>query len=157
MDASALVKLLLNDPKEKGTENIQEYFIKGTSFYTTSLCFAETLGVLKRKYSKEKTICRPQYLNASEKLLVLIFGKKIIIEEVPIAQPSSFKEAKRLIEKYKIDLADAMQIVSVMRGKFSVLTGGSKTILITADKELAKAASKESVRVWNCETEGQPV
>jgi rRNA-processing protein FCF1 len=43
-----------------------------------------------------------------------------------------------------------------MQGQFKVLVGESQSILITADRELAKAARAEGVRVWECTSEAAP-
>jgi len=53
-----------------------------------------------------------------------------------------------MVEKTTLDLSDAFQILSVKQGFYSVLDGDSKTILITGDKKLSKAAKKEGLRVW---------
>ena len=52
--------------------------------------------------------------------------------------------------KYDIDIADAIQIYAILRGKYSVLIGDSMTVLITADEKLEKAAIENNIRVWNC-------
>lgn len=45
-DASAAVKLVVPEP---GSDNVRAHFNEHARFYMTSLCFAEALGVLKRK------------------------------------------------------------------------------------------------------------
>lgn len=153
LDASALIKLLIDIKEEEGgRESLRTYFNANTGFHTTSLCFAEAFGVLKVKYFYKKEIRQEEYLKAVENL---IWGK-IEIDDVPIRQFEVFTEAKRLVSQYQIDLSDAMQIVTIMKGKYSVLCDRSKSILITADKLLAKAAREEGVRVWDCLTELGP-
>jgi predicted nucleic acid-binding protein len=153
LDASALIKILIDHAAEQdGRERLLQYFNSETSFFTTSLCFSEALGIIKVKYWGKKEITEQDYLNAFKKLL---WGK-INIEDVPIASHDIFKETIRLVECYKIDITDAMQIVTVMKGRFSVLTEYSATILITGDKGLANAARKEGVRVWNFIRESYP-
>jgi predicted nucleic acid-binding protein len=46
LDASAIVKLLIEEAQSK---ILKEYFSRNSNFYTTSFCFIEALGVLKRK------------------------------------------------------------------------------------------------------------
>jgi predicted nucleic acid-binding protein len=62
----------------------------------------------------------------------------------------TFNEAKSLAEKTALDLSDAFQVLSVKAGFFSPLVGDSATILVTADKRLAQAATGEGVRAWYC-------
>ncbi len=149
LDASALVKLVIDSPEEKdGRESLRRYVYSNSSFYTTSLCFAEALGVIKVKYWNKKKISMEQYLYAFCRLY------NFTINEVPIG--ASYPEMERIVRLYNIDVADAMQIVTLKNGMFSALGQGSKTILITADKALAEAADKEGLRVWNCKKEPWP-
>lgn len=153
LDASALIKLLIDIPEENvGREALRAYFYGNANFHMTSLCFAEAFGVLKVKYFNLKKINEEEYLTAIEKL---IWGRTQI-DDVPIKSYDILQEAKRLISNHNLDLSDAMQIVTIMRGTYSFLARGSKSILITADAKLAKAARAEGVRVWNCYTESNP-
>lgn len=157
LDASALIKLFVD---ENGSNVLRDYFNKHANFCTTSVCFIEALGVLKGKYfNKTKDEKYTEYFNKCRDLVIRGWGGRIEIEEVRITKHDSFdervkqldffKEAERLVEKYKIDFVDALQLVTILRGKYSFFSKGSKSILITADKDLAKAAIKENVRVWN--------
>ena len=60
LDASTAAKRVIDEP---GPEHILKYFDSNSQFYMTSLCFAEALGVLKRKASK-KQISRDEYFDA---------------------------------------------------------------------------------------------
>ena len=51
-DASAAVKLVLD---EQGFQNVRSHFAGHFRHYMTSLCFAEALGVLKRKLDRTKS------------------------------------------------------------------------------------------------------
>ena len=85
--------------------------------------------------------------------------KSGIIDEVPVLSPVVFKEAERLIQKYKkeIDFIDCFQIITLIYGKNNFMVADSKSILITADRALAKAARAEDVKVWECTSEPAPV
>lgn len=80
----------------------------------------------------------------------MVRGKKVQIDEVSFGNIESFKEVKRLVKQYNLDIVDAMQMVTVMKGKYSVYSSDSKSLFITADKDLAKAAKKEGILVWDC-------
>jgi len=45
---------------------------------------------------------------------------------------------------------DAFQLLTVKEGDFSHFINDSKTLLITADKNLASAAEKEGIKTWYC-------
>ncbi len=162
LDASALAKLNLDcSDEEPGREALRKYFNdKPKPFYTTPTCFAETIGILKRKhfYPKkgETPISEDEYIKAYEKLLILVYGEKLTIEEVNPAQPDIFQKAKKLVQKYKIDFGDVMQIATLLHGRFSHFCAGSQSLLITADKKLTNAAREEGADAWYCIEEAPP-
>jgi len=153
LDTSALVKLVVD---EEGSENVRKYFAEKSVFWTTSLCFAEALGVLKVKHYYRKEITQEVYLAGSEELVAHLRNGSISIEEVDITQISTFNEVEKISKLHSLDLADAFQIVTLKKGFPSSLEGDSKTILITGDKKLAKAARKERLRAWDCIIESTP-
>jgi len=53
LDTSALIKLFL---EEDGSDVLRKYYNVHSVFWTTALCFAETLGVLKREYVKKNGV-----------------------------------------------------------------------------------------------------
>jgi hypothetical protein len=56
-----------------------------------------------------------------------------------------------------LDLSDAFQIVSVKESFGAHMwRGDSRTILVTADRKLAKAARAEDLRVWSVLEEPAP-
>ena len=97
LDASAILKLFI---KEDGSEKLEEYFSRHSVFFTTSLCFAEALSVLKRKKNKEKILNQETYLAAAEDLCISAFGCTIEIDDISIAQPNAFRETERMAKKY---------------------------------------------------------
>ena len=145
LDTSALVKLFID---EAGTDVLKVYFDNHSVFHTTSLCFAEALGVLKSKNSR-KHISNEVYLSASEDLCISAFGHDIQIDEISITEPKAFRKSESLSKKYGIDLIDCFQIYTLLHGSLSILAEDSRPILITADKDLAKAAKSEGVRAWD--------
>ena len=115
--------------------------------------FFEALRVLKRK----KEISRKQYFAACSLLILYLQGNRIRIDDEPrIESIETFLRARKFAENYGLDLSDALQLVSVKFGKFCKLTKESKTVLITSDQLLAKAAKAEGLRVWNPEKESEP-
>jgi predicted nucleic acid-binding protein len=154
LDASAIVKLFIH---EKGSLGLQTYFKKQDSFYMTSLCFVEALMVLKRKRFYDKVpISTEEYFSACDHLFAYANGNRIEIEDVEIKDRMVFTEVEKIARKYKIDVLDAFQIVSVKGNYFYRPEFRSKPILITADKPLAEAARKEKLDVWYCVDEPAP-
>lgn len=158
LDTSVIVKLLV---KEIGSDKIRSYLRKQTTFYTTSLCFAETLGVLKGMYMgkpRKERISEKEYLDACDELMARVHGESICIDEkTEIATPETYREVEALVKKYNLDIADAFQIVALKKGIFSIFRGEAKPILITADGKLAKAANNEGLRAWNILEEPEPI
>lgn len=158
LDASALVKLVAEDPdEESGRDAFRKYYWSHTaSLYATSYCFTEALSVFKGKYLHHK-ITEDQYIECVRKFIRLTVGANLRVgNEVSILLPEVADEAERLIKAHKIDFLDAFQLVTILHGPFQVLGPNSKSILITADEGLAKAARAENVRVWQCRTEPAP-
>ena len=148
LDASAAVKLVLREP---GFGNLRKYLHLRGSLITT-LCFAEALGVLKRKWLHHQ-LSDEQYLG---RCYLLVHGCRITLEDTGLEDQQTFMKASQIARKHKLDLSDALQLLTVKYGKFRHLVAESKTLLITADRDLASAAEAEGLRVWNCETEPTP-
>jgi predicted nucleic acid-binding protein len=156
LDTSAIIKLFLD---EADCQIIREYYNKQTTFYTTSLCFAETLGKLKdmRFHRKQpNNISESQYLAACNALLADISSGAIGIDEIAINNREVYKNVENITQKYSLDVADAFQIYTLKEGYFSRLRGESSPLLITADDALAEAARKEGLKAWNFRTEPTP-
>lgn len=156
LDASALVKLVADDPDEApGREVLRKYYHEHSCRYATSFCVTEAFSAFKWKFLR-KQIAEDQYIKYVRDFIGVI-GTNLEIDEVPILWPVVFSEAERLIKKYKIDFIDCFQIVTILRGQFRRFGPESKSILITGDRELAKAARAEGAKVWECTSEPAPV
>ncbi len=144
-DASALVKIYIN---EDGSDIVQKYFNSEPTKYTTPLCFYEALNVLKVKHFYRKEINAEEYHLASFNLTAWFSHIVKDIRDLNFLSPIVFKNVQQISKRYSLDLSDAFQILSVKEGFFSGLANESKTILVTADKKLSKAAEGEGLRVW---------
>ena len=157
LDASAAVKILV---KEEGSEILEQYMKEpdhSSNLFMTSFCVAETLGVLKRKFLREWSKEQPyekaqeKYLAACESLIGQLRDEVIDVHDIPIADRETYSEVDELAKKYKLDVVDAFQLVTLKVGFVAPLRGTpSESWLITADCRLAKAARGESLRVWDC-------
>lgn len=154
LDASVLVKLVVD---EKYSDRVRKYiFFNPICSWRicTSYCFAEALGVLKRKNYKEE-LSNKGYLAASRQLIRLVSQETLEIQEWDFSSLNAFAEAERMVKAYKIDFLDAFQIISV-RESWSQLAKKSQPTLATADRGLAKAAEKEGIEFWYCRETNQP-
>ncbi len=155
-DASALVKLVADDPDEEpGRDAVRDYYKNRSSLYATSYSVTEALSALKLKFVR-KRISREQYIESVDRFLSATVGSSLQIDEVDIFAPGMLSEAQRLIRVHGIDFLDGFQVVTVLRGHSSKMVGESKTLFITADRALAVAARAEGVRVWECTSEPAP-
>ncbi len=157
LDASALVKLVADDSDEgPGRDVLRNYYWRHTaSVYATSYCITETFSAFKRKLERGR-ISQAQYLKYLQDFRVKIVGCNLRQDEVPILSPIVSTETERLIRRYNLDFVDCFQIVTLRHGKYRVLGPNSQSILITADRDLAKAARSEGAKVWECTSEPAP-
>ncbi|HLB74274.1 MAG TPA: type II toxin-antitoxin system VapC family toxin [Sedimentisphaerales bacterium] len=144
LDASAIVKLLID---EKHSDLVRNYFDDPYSLlFTTNFCFFESLSVLKREWCKDK-ISTNRYRDCCRLLFAYIEEHRIQIKEYPLEDLHDFGKLDELVDKYKIDISDALQLLSIKETSLSTLAGESEITLITADKDLATAAREEGVKV----------
>ncbi len=163
VDASAAMKLLV---KEEGSETLEESIrepANSSNLFMTSFCVAETLSVLKRKFlrewSKEQPydVAQEQYLAACDIFMGQLRGKMIEVQDIPISDRETYSKIDEIAKRYKLDVIDAFQLVTLKEGFVAPLRGTpSECWLITADCGLAKAARGESLKVWDCLREPAP-
>lgn len=146
LDASALVKLVVD---ETDSQRLREFFRGNTNFHATSLCLGEALGVLKGKWAR-RDISDDVYYSATRRLVIDAWGKRIGLDSVELLDPKMHSEIEAMAKKHSLDLSDALQLVTILKGRFSALGPNSAPVLITADKGLATAAAAEGIRAWNC-------
>jgi predicted nucleic acid-binding protein len=146
LDASALVKLVADEPHSNA---VREFFQSNTNFHATALCLGEALGVLKGKWQRRE-ITDATYFEATRRLIIDAWGKRIGLDSVEMLDPKIHADVEAMARKHALDLSDALQLVTILKGRFSMLGPNSASVLITADKGLATAAAAEGVRAWNC-------
>ena len=168
LDASALVKLAADDPDEEpGRTAVREYYYAHANMMATPYCVTEALSAFKRK-SLSKIITRDEYRRDVKTFVHTIIGGNLEIEEPQFLKwignhPNQIlstlrllREAETLLNKHDLDFIDCVQIANILHGKDSLSFGASQSILITADKALAKAARAEGARGWECTSEPPP-
>ncbi len=146
LDASALVKLVVD---EGDHAPVRFFFHSHVNFGATSLCIAEALGVVKAKWTHGH-IAEADYFAATRSLVLNSWGKKIEVEDIDLFSPQGLSAVEALAKKHTLDLSDALQLETILHGKYARLGPKSASVLITANAKLAKAAESEGIRVWNC-------
>ncbi|BEU95554.1 type II toxin-antitoxin system VapC family toxin [Acidovorax sp. DW039] len=152
-DASALVLLYVDDD---GSEAVREYFNRRPTVYTTEFCFHEALSVLKTKWRRVKRLSREEYLTAAHQLTIWFMGMRRTLPEIALHDPDYYPLVKDLATRSGLDYSDALQLASLMYGNYSHLARESQTVLTTADRELARAARAEGLKVWSVLDEAPP-
>jgi len=154
LDACVLVKLVCREP---GSDRIDEYVRTNPSFCfcVTEYAFYEALGVLKRKWVK-KELKEQEYSKA-----IYVLGAWF--EDGTIKIDSDFRPhdqmltgpLRDLVERHRIDYSDALQIYTIVNGKWKRSVYETKTVLVSQDAGLLKAARSEGLRVWEF-PDGEP-
>jgi predicted nucleic acid-binding protein len=153
-DASALAKLYIDEP---GCKALRRFWRAQPTRYTTPFCFYETLGILKRQRLKQKDpFTKEGYLRCVAELTAWFRASSSRIQDLDFTDLEVFADAMKLAQRTDLDLSDAFQLLSMQAGYFSVLVGGSATLLVTADEALAKAARDRHLPVWDCMREPIP-
>ena len=153
-DASALVKVHVT---EDGSDLVRHYFhSRSPTKYTTPFCFYETLNALKVKWMYRDEISKEQYNRAAFELTTWFQASTRYTRDIDFSDSTVFTRVRAIAERHSLDLSDAFQILSVKDGYFSRLANESRTVLVTADEALAKAARIEGVRSWYCLGEPEP-
>lgn len=151
LDASALVKLVI---AEDHSDKLRCYCGRAL-LATTSLCFGETLGALKAKWT-HKHLTQETYLAACEKLFAHVRNGTLEIEDVPLLSGDpqvlrdNYEKIEKLAQKHSLDISDALQLLALQSGIYSKLEGTARASLVTADRKLACAAKAEGMPAWDC-------
>lgn len=150
------MKLVADDADEEPGRNVLRRYHREHAHpgYTTSFCIAEAFGAFKLKFLRER-ISEEQYVTYVRNF-IRVTGNTLQVDDIPSLSPVVSSEVERLIATYKIDFVDCFQIVTIMQARFRVLVSDSQSILITADRELARVARMEHARVWECTSEPAP-
>ena len=151
LDASALVKLVVDEP---GSESIHNFFNSTPNACVTLISFIESLGVLKRKWKDNWD--KPAYHKAVEDLLIMIYGGKPEVDNMTLADPDTFKYVSQIAGQYNLDFADAFQLIAILKGKYAPFNLGSKTRFISADRGLVRAARDQGILTWLCSKTAEP-
>lgn len=151
LDANCLVKLVIDEPRSSHLRNY--FFQTGVVCASTTFCYYEALGVLKGKWLNTKRpdhISDEQYFAACQELCAMVEDGNIKLDEIPLANRATFNESETIATIHKIDLSDALQLVTLKRGMFARLNAG-EAILVSEDGNLLIAAEKQNLKAVNIE------
>jgi predicted nucleic acid-binding protein len=151
LDTSSIAKLYL---EEEGSSLFRSYFYNHTSFCTAHMTFYEAMNVLKSRLFKKD--CKDKYYHAVTDLAMHGWGGKIELETVDLSKKEVFIGVSKLASENELDVADAVQLYAILKGKYSQCCDDSGPVLITGDKPQELTARKYGIRVWNCRTSEKP-
>lgn len=77
----------------------------------------EALGAIKAKWV-HKHISHDEYINATRKLVIDAWGKKIRPDNVDLFTPEGLLSVEALAKKHQLDLSDALQLETLLNGTF---------------------------------------
>ena len=120
LDTSAIVKLYLD---EDGSTHFRKYFHSHTNFCTTIMTFYEAMNILKSRLHKKEN--QEKYYEAVTDLAIHGWGGKIEIESIDLNRMDTFKQVSSLAMDNNLDIADAIQIHAILKGKYSHFTFSS--------------------------------
>ena len=145
LDTNALLKLLVPEFKEPGTENLRSYLGLGVGIqlHTSDYCIGEVMGILKRKWNSNKerpNLTTDGYLMVINRLNWKIDNKKLVLHRLPLS--IYFDKSIQIVKKFKIDYIDALLLNYVLQSK-------EHDLFVTADGNLSKAAREKEVLCWN--------
>jgi predicted nucleic acid-binding protein len=151
-DASALVKVFAREPDGARVRKYWEG--ESPTKYTSPFCLYEALSILKGLWKNRKppryTLTGEQYHKAAWKLVTWYAATTRYSKDLDLHDPVVLRDALALSQRHSLDLSDAFQILCVKEGLYSRLVEDSQTVLVTADGELAQAATVEGIKSWNC-------
>lgn len=144
LDTNALLKLLVPEFKEPGTENLQFYLEPGIKLHTCDYCIGEVMGILKRKWNSKKekpNLTTDGYLMVINRLKWKIDNKKLVLHKLSLSKNLD-RSIHQAVKKYKIDYIDALLLNYILNSK-------KHDLFVTADGNLSKAAQEFGVLCWN--------
>ena len=153
LDASAATKLVIDELRSC---ELRQFFQPRTGFVMTPFCFYETLSTLKSKWvgRKDSTgqivkITDQQYHDACYFLLRYVGSNKIEVDEdLNLSDLSVQPEIDRLARTYSLDISDALQLLTLKKGRNRHFADESQSLLISDDERLSQAAGSEGIRFW---------
>jgi hypothetical protein len=140
--------------EEEGSSRFRDYFNNHTNFCTALMTFYEAMNVLKSRLFKKENGKR--YYEAVTGLTIHGWGGRIELEPIDLNSMEIFKEVSNLSVENNLDIADAIQIYAILKGKYSHFVQDSASVLITGDEPQELAAIKYGIRVWNCRKASKP-
>lgn len=145
-DASALVKLYIPEAK---SDEVHAFFNSESTKFTTSFCFYEALSILKSRWKNQKLLSQDEYLEACFRLSAWFLFNERYCKNPDLTDAKTLCDARDLAKTHMLDMSDALQLLTARDGTYSSFVTGSKTVFVTADRELARVATLLGLKVWN--------
>lgn len=156
LDACVAVKLVT---KESGHETIEEFIRENLDYpcLITEFAFYETLSALKGKWCRrDKNVPPDQKLNFEQyRCAIAVLDAYVderllqIDDEFCLNGSKIIYELGVMVKAHNIDYSDALQIHTVLNGKWSMSIGsGAAPVFVTTDEALSKAGKAMGLQTW---------
>jgi len=137
LDTSALVKRYVSESGSDIVDGIFSKCYRGIVKISFSYWNIAETAVVFDKYEKKLGLNAKKLLrNLLREVKTLVKLRRLIIVEI---SPRILRETIKLVLKHHVYVADALQIVSAVRS--------GSNILVTGDKDLAKIAETEKLKI----------
>ena len=150
LDTSALLKLIVPDFNEHGTQNLRAYIEAGIAVHTCDYCIGEFLGIMKRKWqtkNEPNRVSTDGYLLSINRLQNKIAKNRLQIHQLSL--PQYYDQSLAIVKRYNIDIIDSMLLLYFQDSP-------GQDLLVTADRELTKAAHDIKLLCWNLIDASEP-
>ena len=157
LDACVATKLFV---QEDGSAEIRDFVQRRYSIFCliTEFAFFEMLGVFKRKWMVDKILTEEKYFFAVSQVESYVSeGLLEIDDEFRVSERQLLLGLRELVQRYSVDYSDALQLYTVLHGRWRRCVDECKTTFVSADTKLVKAARNEGLRVWHFGKEAPPV
>ena len=152
LDASVLIALRTSEPY---TSQVTNWCANEPGAYTTPFCFYEALNIFKSKWKYQGQLAEAEYVRCCKSLVAWFGGitRRGFVNDPDLTSPEALAWVAQTVSATSLDFSDAYQLYSVKHGYFSVLSEDSRTVLATADKNLATVARNYGIRAIDLTSE----
>jgi len=155
LDASVASKIF---SKEDDWREIDEYIMRNNSYHCwiTEFVYFEVLNVLKLKWIRGDIDKTAYHSGIYEFNSWIDEGLIQIDSDFDMKERKHFTTLREIVDQHDIDYSDALQILTVLEGRWKGKRYECTTVFVSADAGLVKAARCYDLRVWHYGKEHPP-
>ncbi len=155
LDASVASKIFT---KEDRWRVIDTYVRENDNyhFWITEFVYYEILNVLKQQWQRNQISLDRYHSGIYELNSCIDEGLIQIDDDVDVKDLKHHLTIREIVNVYKIDYSDALQLITVLEGRWKNSVYECKTVFVSADSDLVEAARSLKMRVWHFGKEKPP-